>query len=168
MLARRKLFIQPRWMPKGDFTHIIYSFLKVFVSSLWSVHSLDKIHPNLAPLTLKICIFQIFKELWNGCACSCKAHTMCIVHKGFRGFRAASPASNLGINLTGLEPAIPYDTIHSTLPPSVEKTETSIDKQIRKLKKQKEKIVALIERYCNKKKNSFCPPASARQLAEQR
>ncbi len=40
---------------------------------------------------------------------------MCIVHKGFRGFRAISPASILGGNLIGLKPAIPYDTIHSTL-----------------------------------------------------
>ncbi len=29
--------------------------------------------------------------------------TMCIVHKGFRGFRAASPASILGGNLIGLK-----------------------------------------------------------------
>ena len=41
--------------------------------------------------------------------------TMCIVHKGFRGFRAVSPASILGSNLIGLNPAIPYDTIHSPL-----------------------------------------------------
>jgi hypothetical protein len=41
--------------------------------------------------------------------------TMCIVHKGFRGFRAISPASILGGNLIGLKPAIPYDTIHLTL-----------------------------------------------------
>ncbi len=41
--------------------------------------------------------------------------TMCIVHKGFRGFRAVSPASVLGGNLISLKPAIPYDTIHSTL-----------------------------------------------------
>lgn len=40
---------------------------------------------------------------------------MCIVHKGFRGFRAVSPALNLGGNLIGLKPAIPYDTIHSPL-----------------------------------------------------
>ncbi len=40
---------------------------------------------------------------------------MCIVHKGFRGFRAFSPASVLGGNLTSLKPAIPYDTIHSML-----------------------------------------------------
>ncbi len=40
---------------------------------------------------------------------------MCIVHKGFRGFRAVSPASNLSGNLTGLKPAFPYDTIHSPL-----------------------------------------------------
>ena len=40
---------------------------------------------------------------------------MCIVHKGFRGFRAVSPASILVGNLIGLKPAIPYDTIHSTL-----------------------------------------------------
>ena len=41
--------------------------------------------------------------------------TMCIVHKGFRGFRVASPASIMCANLIGLKPAIPYDTIHSTL-----------------------------------------------------
>jgi hypothetical protein len=46
---------------------------------------------------------------------------MCIVHKGFRGFRAASPASILGGNLIGLNPAIPYDTIHSTLQASLKK-----------------------------------------------
>jgi len=40
---------------------------------------------------------------------------MCIVHKGFRGFQAVSPASILGGNLLGLKPEIPYDTIHSTL-----------------------------------------------------
>ena len=40
---------------------------------------------------------------------------MCIVHKGFRGFRAVSPASILGGNLIGMKPAIPYDTIHLTL-----------------------------------------------------
>ena len=44
---------------------------------------------------------------------------MCIIHKGFSGFRAASPASILGGNLIGLKPAIPYDTIHSTLYASV-------------------------------------------------
>ncbi len=42
--------------------------------------------------------------------------TMCIIHKGFRGFRAVSPASILGGNLIGLKPAIPYEIIHSTLP----------------------------------------------------
>lgn len=46
---------------------------------------------------------------------SCATGTMCIVHKGFRGFRAASPASILGGDLIGLKPVIPYDTIHSTL-----------------------------------------------------
>jgi len=40
---------------------------------------------------------------------------MCIVHKGFRGFRAVSPASIFGGNLIGFKPAIPYDTIHLTL-----------------------------------------------------
>ena len=45
----------------------------------------------------------------------CQHTTMCIVHKGFRGFRAVSPALIWGGNLTGLKPAIPYDTIHSTL-----------------------------------------------------
>ncbi len=38
--------------------------------------------------------------------------TMCIIHKGFRGFRAASPASILGGNLIGLKPAFPYEIIH--------------------------------------------------------
>jgi hypothetical protein len=41
--------------------------------------------------------------------------TMCIIHKGFRGFRAVSPASILGGNLLGLKPAIPYEIIHSPL-----------------------------------------------------
>lgn len=40
---------------------------------------------------------------------------MCIIHKGFRGFRALSPASILLRNLKGLKPAIPYEIIHSTL-----------------------------------------------------
>jgi len=40
---------------------------------------------------------------------------MCIIHKGFRGFRAVSPASNLCGNMTGLKPAVPYEIIHSTL-----------------------------------------------------
>jgi len=40
---------------------------------------------------------------------------MCIVHKGFRGFRAVAPALFLGGNLIGLNSAIPYDTIHRTL-----------------------------------------------------
>jgi hypothetical protein len=38
--------------------------------------------------------------------------TMCIIHKGFRGFRAFSPASILGGKLIGLKPAIPYEIIH--------------------------------------------------------
>ncbi|MBD3197359.1 MAG: hypothetical protein GF317_20050 [Candidatus Lokiarchaeota archaeon] len=41
--------------------------------------------------------------------------TMCIIHKGFRGFRASSPASILGGNLIGLKSEIPYEIIHSTL-----------------------------------------------------
>ena len=41
--------------------------------------------------------------------------TMCIIHKGFRGFRAVSPASILGGNLIGLKPAVPYEIIHSPL-----------------------------------------------------
>ena len=40
---------------------------------------------------------------------------MCIVHKGFRGYRAASHALILGGKLNGLKTAIPYDTIHSPL-----------------------------------------------------
>ncbi len=47
---------------------------------------------------------------------------MCIVHKGFRGFRAASPASILGGNLIGLKPEIPYDTRHSTLATTIKTT----------------------------------------------
>jgi len=34
--------------------------------------------------------------------------TMCIVHKGFRGFRALSHALIWGGKLIGLKPAIPY------------------------------------------------------------
>ena len=41
--------------------------------------------------------------------------TMCIIHKGFRGFRALSPASILVGNLIALKPAIPYEIIHLTL-----------------------------------------------------
>ncbi len=40
---------------------------------------------------------------------------MCIIHKGFIGLGALSPTSNLGGKLIDLNPAIPYDTIHSTL-----------------------------------------------------
>jgi hypothetical protein len=40
--------------------------------------------------------------------------TMCIIHKGFRGFGAVSPASILCCNLIGLKHAIPYEIIHST------------------------------------------------------
>jgi hypothetical protein len=40
---------------------------------------------------------------------------MCIIHKGFRGFQAVSPASNLVGNLIGLKPVIPYEIIHLTL-----------------------------------------------------
>lgn len=42
--------------------------------------------------------------------------TMCIIHKGFSGFRALSPASILGGFLIGLTPEIPYEIIHLTLP----------------------------------------------------
>ena len=49
---------------------------------------------------------------------------MCIVHKGFRGFRAVSHASILGGILIGLAPAIPYDTIHSTLAGIIRETQT--------------------------------------------
>lgn len=40
---------------------------------------------------------------------------MCIIHKGYRGKRALSPASNLVGNLISLNPAIPYEIIHSPL-----------------------------------------------------
>ena len=40
---------------------------------------------------------------------------MCIILKGFRGFRAVLLASKLGGNLIGLKPAIPYEIIHSPL-----------------------------------------------------
>ncbi len=40
---------------------------------------------------------------------------MCIIHKGFRGFRALSPASKLVGNMIGLKSAIPYEIIHKTL-----------------------------------------------------
>jgi len=42
----------------------------------------------------------------------CQRTTMCIIHKGFRGFRAFSPALILGGNLIGLKHAIPYEIIH--------------------------------------------------------
>ena len=41
--------------------------------------------------------------------------TMRIIHKGFRGFRALSPASILGGNVIGMKLAIPYEIIHSPL-----------------------------------------------------
>lgn len=50
---------------------------------------------------------------------------MCIVHKGFKGIRAVSPASILGSKLIGLKPEIPYDTIHLTLPASVKDDTTT-------------------------------------------
>jgi hypothetical protein len=53
--------------------------------------------------------------------------TMCIVHKGFRGFRAVSHASIFGCNLISLKPAIPYDTIHSTLAGSLKPDKTNIN-----------------------------------------
>lgn len=40
---------------------------------------------------------------------------MCIIHKGFRGFRTVSLASIFGGNLIRLKHAIPYKIIHSTL-----------------------------------------------------
>jgi hypothetical protein len=40
---------------------------------------------------------------------------MCIIHKGFRGFRTLSPALILGGILIGMKPAIPYEIIHLTL-----------------------------------------------------
>ena len=40
---------------------------------------------------------------------------MCILYKGFRGFRAVLPASILSGNLTGLKHAISNDTIQSAL-----------------------------------------------------
>jgi hypothetical protein len=58
----------------------------------------------------RVCLFHRTDRQINN-----ESTTMCIVHKGFRGFRAVSPASILGGNLIGLKPAIPYDTIHSTL-----------------------------------------------------
>lgn len=55
---------------------------------------------------------------------------MCIIHKGFRGFRAVSPASILGGNLIGLKPAIPYEIIHSTLCGILKKEKTNARKNI--------------------------------------
>ncbi len=51
---------------------------------------------------------------------------MCIIHKGSIGFRAVSPALNLGGNLIGLKFAIPYEIIHLTLPASVLDENTTI------------------------------------------
>ncbi len=49
---------------------------------------------------------------------------MCIIHKGIRGFRAVSPALNLGGKLIGLKSAIHYEIIHSTL--AIIKTNTNM------------------------------------------
>jgi len=40
---------------------------------------------------------------------------MCIIHKGFRGFRAVSPASILGGNFIGLKLEIPNEIIQLPL-----------------------------------------------------
>ena len=48
---------------------------------------------------------------------------MCIIHKGFRGFRASSPASILGGKMIGLKPAIPYEIIHKTLGAILQKSD---------------------------------------------
>ena len=74
-----------------------------------------KIHPPRIFVYAKFVYLTFsttFRWVWS---CSCRAHTMCIVNKGFRGFRAFSPASILGGNLKDLKPEIPYDTIHSML-----------------------------------------------------
>jgi hypothetical protein len=59
-------------------------------------------------------------------------HTMFIVHKGFRCFRATSSTSILGCNLMGLNPEIQYNTIHSTLA-FIEKKATTQIKQKNKM-----------------------------------
>ena len=41
--------------------------------------------------------------------------TMCIIHKGFRGFRTVSSAFNLSCNLIGIKTTIHYKIIHSPL-----------------------------------------------------
>ncbi len=38
--------------------------------------------------------------------------TMCIIHKGFRGFRTVLPALIFSCKLISLKPAIPYEIIH--------------------------------------------------------
>jgi len=55
---------------------------------------------------------------------------MCIIHKGFRGFRALSPASNFGGNLIGLKPAIPYEIIHQPLYAKLKNDSTNIENKI--------------------------------------
>lgn len=57
---------------------------------------------------------------------------MCIIHKGFSGFRVLSPASILVRNLIGLESAIPYEIIHSPLPTSLRKRNDSGNFAVRK------------------------------------
>jgi DNA-binding LytR/AlgR family response regulator len=52
--------------------------------------------------------------------------TMCIVHKGLRGFRALSPALILGGKLIGLKPAIPNDFIPPNVTKHFEEKQTNI------------------------------------------
>ncbi len=41
--------------------------------------------------------------------------TLCIIHKGFRGFQALSQRPIAGWNSIGLNPSIPYEIIRSPL-----------------------------------------------------
>ena len=72
---------------------------------------------------------------------------MCILHKGYRGFRALSPASILGGYLIGLKSAIPFDTIHSTL---FLKFQTKIPKELKAVAYKSGKILFIIltKAYC--------------------
>jgi hypothetical protein len=54
---------------------------------------------------------------------------MCVIHRGFRGFRALSPASIIGSIVIGLKSAIPYKIINSTLPNIKRKIIESNDKK---------------------------------------
>ena len=77
--------------------------------TLKAIHICNSHQPTLQP---KIAKEYVFANADRQTKKNNEGTTMCIIHKGFRGKRALSPASILGGKLTGLKPAIPYEIIH--------------------------------------------------------